>query len=242
MAPPKGFIPHNKGKPGRPWTDEQRKKASLSHMGNPSRIGQKRSPEEIAKQVAATKGVPKSEAFRENLRNKLRGREFTPEWIEKIRESKDKKSDVEKRIISLKATITRIGACQMENNPNYKPDIERKYCKRFNSPFKIRTRLFFGKCVMCGISNDTERLAVHHVNNDKQTMCNGKQKLFVTLCRSCHGKTRNRKYMECWENHFTNLINTEYGGKCYLTEDEYRQRLIIELEKLEQQKRLDENS
>jgi hypothetical protein len=89
MSPPKGFIPWNKGKTGvQAWSEESRKKASLSHMGNLSRTGQKRSPEEIAKQSAAMMGKTKSKEARELLSKKLKGRVFTPEWKEKISNAK----------------------------------------------------------------------------------------------------------------------------------------------------------
>lgn len=60
---------------------------------------------------------------------------------------------------------------------------------------------------------------VHHINYDKNTCCNEKRKLFVTLCRSCHSKTNaNRKY---WENILTKIIDEQYNGQCYCSDDEY---------------------
>ena len=42
--------------------------------------------------------------------------------------------------------------------------------------------------------------------------------LFVSLCQSCHAKTnKNREY---WEQHFTEMINEYYGGRCYFLKEE----------------------
>jgi hypothetical protein len=97
------------------------------------------------------------------------------------------------------------------------------YCQKFNNEFKERVREFFGReCVECGAPEEDngERLNVHHVNFRKDACCaEDVTPLFVTLCRSCHAKTshNNRVFWEFW---FTELINHQYGGKCYLTKEE----------------------
>ena len=92
------------------------------------------------------------------------------------------------------------------------------YCEKFNEPLKERVRGFFNRtCVECGKleeNNEWGKLSVHHVNFDKNACCNNTRPLFVALCSQCHPKTnRNREY---WEEHFTELINSKFGGKCYL--------------------------
>lgn len=91
------------------------------------------------------------------------------------------------------------------------------YCVKFNKEFKERVRKFFNyTCVECGMSESENgrNLCVHHVNYDKEACCNKNNPLFVTLCTSCHTKTNNKR--ENWEKHFTEIINSTYGGKCYL--------------------------
>ena len=94
------------------------------------------------------------------------------------------------------------------------------YCPKFTREFKERVRAFFGyRCVECGVSQNGEKLGVHHVNFRKDACCSEDAiPLFVSLCRSCHSETNhNREY---WQQHFTELINTHYGGKCYFSKEE----------------------
>ena len=96
------------------------------------------------------------------------------------------------------------------------------YCPKFNSKFKKRVRAFFkGTCVMCGCNQkETKRsLDVHHVNFDKMTCCNSTLPLFAALCNPCHRWVT--AHREEAEEMLTGLVNTVYGGKSYLTEEEY---------------------
>ena len=236
MAPPKGFVPWNKGKKGvQVWSDESRRKASLSHMGNKSHLGRTFTAEHRANISKGHLGITKSDAAREKLSQALKGRVFTEEWREKISKSLLEIPTHEKQIMILKGKIKRYGKFVGENNHRFKKDIPRKYCAKFNAPFRERVRLFFQVCVECGAIGDWQKLHVHHVNNDKQTMCNGSPKLFVTLCRTCHGHTRNHKLKEHYQEKYTNLINTKYKGKCYLTTEEYLEMLNNKLKELENQ-------
>lgn len=91
------------------------------------------------------------------------------------------------------------------------------YCIKFNKEFKERVRNFFGRnCVECGKTEEENKakMCVHHVNFNKETCCDDTKPLFVTLCRSCHGKTQfNREF---WEERYTKLIDEKYNGQCYL--------------------------
>ena len=83
--------------------------------------------------------------------------------------------------------------------------------------------------------NNNRELSVHHVIYDKETCCNDSERLFVTLCTSCHIKTNsNREYCQ---NYFTEIIYNNYGGKCYFTEEEYE----IVKNKRENNKNIDKN-
>jgi hypothetical protein len=91
------------------------------------------------------------------------------------------------------------------------------YCVKFNREFKERVRAFFGhECVECHMTTEENgrALDVHHVNYDKMMCCNDVKPLFVSLCKSHNAKANsNRDY---WENHYTDIINEQYGGQCYL--------------------------
>jgi hypothetical protein len=100
--------------------------------------------------------------------------------------------------------------------------VSKKYCKKFNSEFRTRVRMFFGNiCFLCGKTENEngKKLSIHHVTYDKQTLCNNKKAPFVPLCSSCHSKTNgNRKR---WEKILTDKLNEEYNLKCYFTADEF---------------------
>jgi hypothetical protein len=92
------------------------------------------------------------------------------------------------------------------------------YCPKFNESFKERVRNFFGRiCVECGKSEEEngKKLSVHHVSYRKDACCNSEiTPLFVPLCHSSHTKTNhNREY---WDEWFTHLIYTQFGGQCFL--------------------------
>ena len=76
---------------------------------------------------------------------------------------------------------------------------ENKYCYLFNERFKESIRnLYDRRCFLCGKTEEENgrRHDVHHVNYDKDCLCNGGCE-FVPLCISCHVKTNcNRKYWE----------------------------------------------
>ena len=78
--------------------------------------------------------------------------------------------------------------------------INQKYCNLFNEFFKefIREQ-YYRKCYLCNkteIQNNNRKLSVHHVNYDKNSLCNHNGE-FVPLCGSCHIKTNhNRQYWE----------------------------------------------
>jgi hypothetical protein len=50
-------------------------------------------------------------------------------------------------------------------------------------------------------------------------------RMMVPLCVSCHGRMTNRQFEEEHIKYLDDLIMTKYGGKCYYTEDEYKEIL-----------------
>lgn len=92
-----------------------------------------------------------------------------------------------------------------EKMPNWKGGISYfPYCEKFNEEFKEHVRESFNrKCFLCGKSETKNgvKLSVHHIDYNKNAICNGKSWAFVPLCLSCHGKTNNRHH------YFNMLIN-----------------------------------
>jgi len=100
------------------------------------------------------------------------------------------------------------------------------YCILFDNEFKDRVRIWFGYiCVECGTPQNGRNHTVHHVNYDKMMCCNDVKPLFVCLCNSCNGKANfNRPY---WEQHFTDMIENYYQGKCYLSKEEMKMFTVV---------------
>ena len=80
-----------------------------------------------------------------------------------------------------------------------------KYCYKFNDAFKEYIREKFGrKCYLCPKTEKENRkkLAVHHIDYNKNSICKGKAWAFVPLCGKCHGHTQGTRWY--W---FNLLIN-----------------------------------
>jgi len=77
------------------------------------------------------------------------------------------------------------------------------YCHKFNEDFKEHIRDKFNrKCFICGKleqENDT-RLHIHHIDYNKNSICNGKSWAFIPLCSSCHAKTNYHRWH--WFNEY----------------------------------------
>jgi len=75
------------------------------------------------------------------------------------------------------------------------------YCHKFNNVFKESIREKFGRvCFLCPTTEEENgrKLSVHHVNYNKNCLCDDSECEFVPLCNTCHTKTNhNREY---WEN------------------------------------------
>lgn len=201
----------------------------------PPKKGYKQTPEHIANKNAALKERKFSDETRKKMsesakKRPQRGEEFrrkiseivkrrppvSEETKTKMRKAAKGKHCGKRKPLSIE-TRQKISG---EKSPLWKGGISfEPYCVLFNNEFKERARDFFNnKCVECGKTEaeNGRKLDVHHVNYHKDACCNENIKpLFVTLCTSCHMKTNfNREY---WEEKYTNLINVNYDGKCYLS-------------------------
>ena len=91
-----------------------------------------------------------------------------------------------------------------EDHPNWKGGVAFfPYCPKFNDAFKEHIREKFGrKCYRCGTPEKGRKFPVHHIDYNKNSICNGKEWAFVPLCHSHHAQSNfNRWY---W---FNLLIN-----------------------------------
>lgn len=99
-----------------------------------------------------------------------------------------------------------------ENNPMYGMSGEKSpvwrggasfepYCPKFNETFKESIREKFGRvCFLCPTTEEENgrKLCVHHVDYNKDCLCDSIECEFVPLCDICHIKTNhNREY---WKN------------------------------------------
>ena len=219
---------------------EYRKKCSDAKKGKPSgRLGIPHTEEAKLKMSAANKGnkfhlgKPHSEATRKKISEATKRAMENPEIIHKLSEAgKRGKPWLGKRFSEehcRNLTESHLGKNTGESNPNWNGGSSYEpYCPKFNNEFKERVRAFFGyRCMVPGCDHvwqpGESKLAVHHVNFRKDACCAADvTPLFVPVCHgSCHAKTNhNRPY---WEQYFTEIINRDYGGKCYFTKEEMKE-------------------
>lgn len=96
-----------------------------------------------------------------------------------------------------------------ENHPRWKGGSSfEPYCIKFNNEFKESIREKFNRvCFICGISEreNGRRLDVHHVNYNKNCLCDDSVCEFVPLCISCHSKTNSKRVD--WEKRIIDKLN-----------------------------------
>jgi hypothetical protein len=211
-----GIEPWNKGVARGPVSDETRQKLSEALKGKPAwNKGIPRTPEIRAKLSAAMEGRAMPESTRLKLIAANTGRVKSDEERQKLSAAQRgrPKSDEARR----KLSQTMKGRYCGPESPHWRGGASfEPYCVKFNNEFRERVRVFFGRrCVECGVPENGKRLAVHHVNFAKQSCCSEEvEPLFVALCPSCHGKTNHNR--DFWEARFTALIAERYGGQCYI--------------------------
>ena len=151
------------------------------------RKGKHRSDDTKRKISESLKGNHHSEESKRKMSNAKKGIKFTVEHKKKISESHERE-----KCYNWKGGIS------------YEP-----YCQLFNKKFKEKIRNQFGRrCFICGISEEINgrKLSIHHVNYNKDCLCDGSKHYFIPLCDSCHAKTNfNREFYEkllmgCYED------------------------------------------
>ena len=194
-----------------------------------ARMGKHPSEETRLKTSASLKGRTKSKDHIRKVSEALKGRKLSPLALQKNIESHKNPSKETRK----KLRIANLGKHPSEETKKKMSDSHKgskayqwkggisfePYCPKFTNEFKERVRAFFGhRCVECGAPQNGERLSIHHVNFNKKTCCDNSFPMFVALCRNCHSKTNHNR--EHWQQHFTEMVNRDYGGKCYFTKEE----------------------
>ena len=109
-----------------------------------------------------------------------------------------------------------------ENSPHWQGGISfEPYCQKFNESFKESIREKFGNtCFLCGKSQSDNRrkLSVHHVNYDKNCLCDDSHCEFVPLCMMCHAKTNHNR--EHYETLISAMLESKRDVIDNITEDE----------------------
>jgi hypothetical protein len=196
-----------------PPSTDTRKKMSVAHMGKPC-------PENVREKLSkAMRGKRHSEESKNKMRELNKGKHLSEETRKKISESNKGRIHSEVSRKKLSKTNKRLyldkqwyGSVKYFDGP--------QYCEKWNENLRERVRLFFDRrCVVCGKPEGENKLCVHHVNYNKNMCCDDSPRVLIPLCSSCHSKTNyNREY---WKTYFTNMVNEIYGGRCYLTKEEF---------------------
>lgn len=108
-----------------------------------------------------------------------------------------------------------------DRNPQWRGGITVEYCIKFNEKFKESIREKFNRiCFECDIHESKPKLHVHHIDYNKNSICNGKDWAFIPLCGKCHNKTHIRrwhwfnKYIYYWV--MNNNINFMCDCTCFI--------------------------
>lgn len=147
-------------------------------------------------------GRPCSAETREKLRIGRTGKLHSPDTKQKLHESHLGQIAWNKGVptapeVKLKLSKSHIGIQAKEKHPAWKGGVSfLPYCPKFDRAFKNRIReRFRHKCFLCDPDNAQKDLCVHHIDYNKNSICNGHSWAFVPLCRKHHGMTNyNRWY------------------------------------------------
>lgn len=192
---------------GRKFTDEHIKNMSVCRIGKQCGVD---NPFFGKQHTIETKLILSAKAStRTGTKNHFYGKKHTDESKQKMAEKSRILS--KGRVMSPEAIKKISMGLSGKNHYNWKGGISfEPYCKKFNNAFREKIRMKFNHtCFICGITQQeqidrsisngkqTKKLSVHHVNYNKDCLCDGVKCEFVPLCTSCHIKTgHNRAYWE----------------------------------------------
>lgn len=208
----KGLVGKQGARKGCVVSEETRMKMSRAAMGNKHMVGYRHTDETKLKMSESARGRPgtrtgshPTEETRLKLSAACKGKPA------------NNKGTHLSPAIKRKISINRRGKATGESNPNWQGGKSFKpYCAAFTRRLRENIRDAFGrKCFMCGISENGEKLSVHHVDYNKGQGC-GRRWSLVPLCRTCHMKTTNNRhyYFNLLSNYwaFKYIEFTEYAG------------------------------
>lgn len=219
-----GSNNHNFGKK---LSNETRRKMSEAHSGSKNSFHGKTHSEESRKKMSLArigktphnKGKPMSEASKkklsQNRKGKATGENNAMRNPETIRNHSKAITSYEYRCRMVESLL---GGFWYGNVRYYEGP---QYCEKWTANLRERVRAFFGYCcVECGTPQNGRKLAVHHVWYNKKLCCDDTPRSLVPLCPSCHSLT-SAGDREQWSRHFQDIIDQFYGGKCWLSKEEY---------------------
>jgi hypothetical protein len=101
---------------------------------------------------------------------------------------------VSKKIKAAKNDPSNIAAVSGENSHAWRGGKSfEPYCPKFNKFVREEIRERFDRaCLLCGTHENGRRLSIHHVDYNKNDMCNGMKWALIPLCTSCHAKNKFR--------------------------------------------------
>lgn len=208
----KGKKAWNKGKHS---SEETRRRQAEAQRGRTL-------PEDVRKKISDSKiGKSRSEEIRRKISESRRG---TTPWNKGIPLNEDSKRKLSESQKTRMTTEVRQHLSEINIGKRLSEETKRKmslsqsgpnnhrwrgglsylpYCPKFNEAFKERVRDRFNRtCFLCGSTEETSKHCVHHIDYNKNSICNGHEWGFVPLCRSCHTKTNGMRWY--W---FNLLIN-----------------------------------
>jgi len=136
-------------------------------------------------------GISRPPAIQYILRHMNDGKKFSDEYKARLSHIRKGKTHSGINLIGIK-------------NPNWQGGVSFKpYCPKFNEILKDEVRESFDhKCFICHTSQNVRKLDIHHIDYNKNSICNGKKWPLLPLHHRCHIRTNfNRWY---W---FNLLIN-----------------------------------
>lgn len=166
------------------------------------------------------RGRKRSEENKRKLSDAFKGRKFTPEWREKISETRKRNGTAKGKNNPMYGVPSPMAgkhqsdearkkiseAHKGKKNPMYGKTRDlcptwkggksfEPYCPKFNQSKKEEVRNRFNRtCFICGENENGRKLHVHHVDYNKLQGCKGKQWALLPLCLSCHTKTSNSRH------------------------------------------------
>jgi len=196
---------------GKHQSDATKKKISIAKKGkcggeNHPFYGKHQSDDTKKKISIAKKGKKLSDETRQRMSESAKNPSDETRQARSDRQKGQTHSDETKKKMSASASASWVESRRKDvcgvNNPNWQGGKSfEPYCHKFNEAFKEYIREKFGRiCFLCPKTEaETGRkLSVHHVNYDKNCLCDDVKCEFVPLCMSCHAKTNfNQEY---WEN------------------------------------------